>query len=189
MSFVPRMGLTGPTARAGCLFHPLGTGCCGGGGNYVAIAQNSTNCAISSTGTSWAFGGSLPNANNWLGFAYGNGTFAVAAYGSSVGAYSTNGGTNWLTSTMPAEDWRAIAFGNNLFVAIPAYSTNAVYSGNGINWTNAAHGLPDAGYWQALTYGNGPLSPLWAGPMNRPIPPTAQTGTPATACRTGIGPG
>ncbi len=126
-----------------------------GAGNYVAIAQNSTDTALSATGTNWVAGGSLPNSDNWLGFAYGNGTFAVAAYGSSVGAYSTNGGTNWLTSTMPAEDWRAMAFGNGLFVAIPAYSTNAVYSGNGIFWTNAVTGLPDAGYWQALTYGNG----------------------------------
>ncbi len=42
------------------------------GGYYVAMAWDATNSAVTSTGTSWAAGGPLPLASEWVSLAYGN---------------------------------------------------------------------------------------------------------------------
>ncbi len=42
------------------------------GGYYVAMAWDATNSAVTSTGTSWAAGGALPSASEWVSLAYGN---------------------------------------------------------------------------------------------------------------------
>lgn len=74
---------------------------CFGNNRFIAINYGGTDTAISINGTSWSAGGNLPNSRNWTSITWGNpsntsnGVFVAVAYGSAVGAISTDNGSSW----------------------------------------------------------------------------------------------
>ncbi len=74
---------------------------CYGNGKFIAISYGTTDVAESSDGTTWSAAGSMPTARNWSSVTWGNpgntanGVFVAVAYGSAVGAISTDNGANW----------------------------------------------------------------------------------------------
>jgi len=83
-------------------------------------------------------------------------TYHVAvASGGTQAAYSTNGGTSWITASLASSaTWTAVAYGNSRFVAVSSGGTASSISTNGTTWS-AGGALPSSTTWSAVTYGNG----------------------------------
>ena len=65
-----------------------------------------------------------PSSPGWVSVTYGNGYYVAVAYGTTTGAYSTNG-TTWTALTMPSSaGWLSVTYGNGYYVAV-AYGTTA----------------------------------------------------------------
>jgi hypothetical protein len=144
---------------------------CYGNGVYVAIAYNSSVCAMSSNGLNWT-AESMPlipstqpdlPPNAWESLAFGNGVFVALPACSGKGAISSNG-VAWTLVQLPVDErWYAIRYGNNHFVGI-ALDGSSAWSTNGLNWVSSATPLPresnatdaqNPANWQGLGYGNG----------------------------------
>jgi len=93
----------------------------------------------------------MPSTSQWQGVTYGNGYYVAVAYGTTAGAYSTNG-TTWTASTMPSgRPWYSVTYGNGYYVAV-GNGTAGAYSTNGTTWT--ASTMPSSHNWYSVTYGN-----------------------------------
>ena len=124
-------------------------------GTVALTGSKSVTIATTYTPPSTFTASTMPSSSYWTSVTYGNGYYvAVQAYGTTAGAYSTNG-TSWTASTMPsASTWVGVTYGNGYFVAIANGPTTAgAYSTNGTTWT--ASTLPSSANWNAVTYGNG----------------------------------
>lgn len=133
-----------------------------GNGSYVIIPSSGTaEMYYSSDLFSWKKSSGYKVAYYYTDIAYGDGKFVVVSKKTSSSTstsnkaiYSTDGGANWTTATLPASvAWNVIAFGNGMFVAAASGSATAAYSYNGIDWAKVT--LPTSANWQSCTYGNG----------------------------------
>lgn len=125
-----------------------------GNSRFVAVGSTINACAISTNGTTWSFGGTLPvtTATLWTGIAYGRGVW-VAVGNTTDAAYSTNNGTTWTAATLPSSGTWSVTYGNGRFVAVRSGSSAAAYSLDGITWTAAS--LPSSSNWNKVRYGQG----------------------------------
>ena len=83
-------------------------------------------------------------------------TVAVSS-GSTVNAYSTDGGITWTAGgALPTPGtWSAIAYGDGLWVAVRSGSTSVAYSSDGgVSWL-AGGPLPASTTWTGVAYGGG----------------------------------
>jgi hypothetical protein len=136
-----------------------------GDNRFVAIANNSSNAAISFNGQDW-FLTAMPVSRNWNSVVYGKpsavsqGVFVAVAGNLNSAAFSTSG-TSWTTSTMPSTyTWVDIAFGVDRFVAL-ASGANTVatgdWNGTTILWTRHIMDVIDDSTpksWVSIAYGN-----------------------------------
>ena len=129
-----------------------------GDGTFVAIGvpygYSHVNAAFSHDGINWISNGNTTlSSHNWSQLVYGNGTFVAVATGTSIAAYSTNGGSTWNDTSLPSSGtWASVAYGNGKFVAITMGSNVAAYSLDGITWVETT--LPKSINWSSVTYGN-----------------------------------
>lgn len=111
-----------------------------GNGTYLATYAGNTRTATSTDGVTWTAGGLTPSgpSGGWIA-CYGGGLWTMLdANGSLTGAYSTDGGNTWISTSVPsAAGVKAIAYGNGTFVAI-GYSTTYFTSPDGTFWTQRA---------------------------------------------------
>ena len=131
-----------------------------GNGRFVAVATGTNASAISIDGFNWIAGGTIPGGTTWVSIASGaisSTTYHVTVAGgagSTVSAYSSNGGDTWLAmGSLPAGNWTSVAFGNGRFVAV-SNGTVSAFSTTGTGWTNGG-GLVSANY-VSIAYGSGP---------------------------------
>jgi len=126
------------------------------GDRFVAIAYGATDSAYSYDGVTWFAGGALPSTANWQTIAYDSTSNTLAVTSSTTaGAYSTDKGATWSSSTLPAGDWRGLTFGEGLFVAVSYGSDDATTSADGITWDATPDTLPATANWSSIAYGNG----------------------------------
>ena len=144
-------------------------GLAAGNNTFVAIANGSSNAAVSNDGYTWT-ASIMPASRNWNGVAYGKpfgvstGVFVVVAGNLNAGAYSTTG-TSWSSTTLPTigdstlNEWVDIAYGKNIFVAL-ANSGNAAgvgtWDGTTLSWQGAIMEVQDSSAkdWVSVAYGN-----------------------------------
>ena len=141
-----------------------------GNNSFVGLTGGNTAYRSTNGGKSWNGPITLALTGNFNNIAYGNNTFVALPFNyysfdtaTGLAARSTDGGQNWITSSLPTStSWGAIAFGNGAFVGISAKNfadgvvntTAAAFStDNGASWT--ASTLPSAAVWTILTYGRG----------------------------------
>ena len=125
-----------------------------GNSRFIAIATGSNVTGISTAGTSWISGGTLPASTTWTGIAYGKGVWVAVASGGTQAASSTDGGSTWASATLPSSGtWTDVAYGNNMFIAVRSGSTAYAYSTNGTTWT--AGTLPGSVTNPSVIYGQG----------------------------------
>ena len=147
---------------------------------FIAVAGaesgSSTATAVSTNGTTWTAGGTLPSSQPWNNIA--GGTIGATNYwiaisssyaqglNTAIAAYSTNNGTSWSSIVLPSTQyWSNIAYGNSKFVITVggnfksgSFSGNgstavAAYSTNGTSFTSVS--LPSAQGWVGVTYYSG----------------------------------
>jgi len=124
-------------------------------GNFAAVSGgSSTSAAYSTDGETWN-SATLPSTGDWRCIAAGGGKLVALRYGSTEGAYSTDGGQSWnACTTLPVTgNWTSITYGNGTFVAVSTGGTVALTSTNGIDWTQRV--LPVSGNWSSVAYSNG----------------------------------
>lgn len=130
---------------------------------FVVISEGPNTAALySADATTWT-AATLPNNDNWLGIAFGAGTFVAVAYGvggaGGTNAATTTNGVTWTGKTLPsAQEWTAVAFGNSTFVAISNAPGNtagniAATSPTGTTWTSRT--MPSSSKWYSIAFGNG----------------------------------
>jgi uncharacterized membrane protein len=152
--------------------------------NTASTATSRVQPTASSFGT-WTAGGALPASQMWTSVAFGKalpatnstGTAAAGNYFmavgcgaalssvSTTGAYTADGGANWVSVTMPSMVASSVAFGNNYWMAVggAAFGATGVAnqqivayaSGIPLTWTSAATALPSAAAagWRKIAYG------------------------------------
>ena len=123
-------------------------------GDYSALlgGSTSTTTALSTNGTSWSAGGTLPS-EEWDSVAFGGGTF-VGLSAEGLAAYSTNNGASWTSVGVEAVgQWSSVTYADGKFVAVDYGSGVAVYSTNGVSWTTVS--MPETTNWTSVTYGDG----------------------------------
>jgi hypothetical protein len=125
------------------------------GGYFVALPENGTSTAISTTGSSFVSGGSRTNNVFWNVMAYGAGRWVAISAG-NICEYTDDPTSAWITGgNMPSSGgWSGLTYGRGVFVAVRSSSTSTAYSTNGASWT-AGGTLPASGAWTGLAYGNG----------------------------------
>lgn len=127
-----------------------------GAGLFVAVNYNTgTSVLTSSNGSAWTT--RTISSGSWRSVIYSDSLSRFVAVASdSKAAYSTNGVTWTLASSVPAGSWRSVIFatGLNLFVAVAYSGTNQVMtSTNGTTWT--ARTIPAAAQgrgWWSITW-------------------------------------
>lgn len=109
---------------------------CATASRFIAIG-NSNDVRWSSGGQQWTAGTVMPASQNWfLAAALGDVVVALPAAGSTVAAYSSNGGLTWGTSTIVDRSWSQLVAGNSIFVACTdAGVNNYMTSVDGVTWT------------------------------------------------------
>jgi len=141
----------------------------GKGGVYIAVTNSGTTSSISSDGSNWSAGGSLPSSGNWTGITHGlidDGStiakvsrFVAVQSGADIAAYSDDGGATWTQTALPASaNWSSVVYGNGKYVAIASNSTTTAVSNDGVIWdqngTLQSTGFVDiaygAGYYVAV---------------------------------------
>lgn len=124
-----------------------------GNGLFVAVSDDGTNRAMTSTdGVSWTTR-TAAAANRWQSVAFGAGKFvAVSNDGANRVMMSTNG-ANWSQPGTPISSgsWNSITYGNGLFVAVGG-SGVVMASSDGETWTS---GSAPSKNWRAVTSGAG----------------------------------
>jgi hypothetical protein len=171
----------------------------GAGGNasgtFVAINYGGNITSVSTNGSTWTAGGTLPSIQNWVSITYGNNRFVAIASNGSV-AYSVNYGTNWYASPAcagtttsvlsSAYTWTQIRYGQGVFLAI-SQGTVAATSPDGIVWTIRV--LPSNTNWSAAVFGNpSNISSSYIGAQPLWVVVSSASGTAAGSIRTGAQP-
>ena len=104
---------------------------------------------------------SLPSAQPWSSFCYGDGKFVAVAYNSNVAAYSTDA-INWTETNLTSmQYWACVCYGNGKFVAIAYGSNVAAVSTDGINWTETT--MSSEQEWRSICYGDGKFVAVCSG--------------------------
>ena len=104
----------------------------------------------SDDGINWSVGGGI--YGNYYGIAYGANKYVIVGSG-GVAAYSADG-KSWTDATIDNRSWRRVVYTGSRFVAV-SIDGYAAHSTDGITWTNATSGVPTAGQYYGLAYGNG----------------------------------
>lgn len=126
-------------------------------GVFIATASSGDSYLISYDGENWDTG-TLPQAGNYRGLAWGENIFVTIADASDV-AYTSSDGINWTLRTLPnVRQWIDCVYGDDIFVAIAVNNDSSAWSTNGTTWTAAT--IPDFGdstsnEWISLAYGKG----------------------------------
>ena len=103
----------------------------------------------------------LGAGEEWSSIAYGDGAFTAVARGSSISAYTTNGGYTWtsVNTSIGDDDWVDVAYGDHTYVAISGSSDTVKYStDSGATWLESTVDTSvdsTVNNWSKLTYGNG----------------------------------
>lgn len=110
---------------------------CATASKFIAVAKGNTDVRWSLNGQTWFAGTAMPSTQNWLlAAALGDIVVVIPAAGSTVAAYSTNGGATWGTSTVVDRSWSQLVAGNGIFVACTdGLLTNYMTSPDGVTWT------------------------------------------------------
>jgi hypothetical protein len=95
---------------------------------------------------------SISVTNTWYNAAFNNGTFVIVGGNNSNGAYSTNGGLTWTSSTLPISGAQSVVYGADKFVAVGDLTTTGAYSTDGITWSSSTT-LPSSVTWNSVAYG------------------------------------
>lgn len=113
------------------------TAVCATASKFIAVAQGHTDVRWSPNGQAWFAGTAMPSANNWLlAAALGDVVVVIPGTGSTVAAYSSNGGVTWGTSTVVDRSWSQLVAGNGIFVACTdSILNNYMTSPDGVTWT------------------------------------------------------
>lgn len=119
-----------------------------GNGQFVVPQPNSSNVYTSPDGTTWTTR-SMGATAAWGQVAFGNGVHVAVVNGSTVTAYSTNGGVSWTAGAQPVAGAR-VSFANGYFFAMS--TAGAATSIDGINWTSRT--LPVYVASSSVAYGN-----------------------------------
>ena len=100
----------------------------GGSPKWVSTTGSGGKSAVSSDGSSWGFGGDLPEiAGGYRAVTYGNGYFVTVSYNGSYRlAWSDDGGSTWnVPADFPhTEKWRAVAYGDGKMVTLSSTATD-----------------------------------------------------------------
>jgi hypothetical protein len=109
-------------------------------GNDTLVAVGDSGQVYSNdNGQTWNYASS-PLPGPWYDVAFGNDTFVMIGYNTSLIAYSADNGRTWQYSdTQLPINWRAVGFGNDTFVVFGGeygyYSNYAYSTDNGRTWT------------------------------------------------------
>ena len=122
-----------------------------GNGIFFVPKYNTTTLIKSTDGKTWtSYPATLPSTsnNNWIGTAYGGGTYIVnssTTFGYSSDSITWTGGTfpSGLSSIGP----QGITYGGGMF------SGMGLYSSNGITWSSST--VPSSQTWHKTEFGNG----------------------------------
>jgi len=137
-----------------------------GDGNFVAIATGTDETSISSNGTTWNIGGTLPSSGTWTAITYGNSKHLAVKQGSNQAAISSNGGQTWTSGIISSTaNWIDVAYGNNTFIAIATGGTSTATSITGLSWSNGG-ALPTSTTWSSIAYGSGVWVAIASGGTN-----------------------
>jgi len=141
------LNVPGVLYAAGNTLTVLGTSLGGTVANNLTITINTVNSPSGSIATFTATGTAVTPK-----------IVAVAGGGTNVGGYSTDGGTTWTASTLPASgNWIGVAYGVvanvGYYVAVMNNSGNTAWSTDGITWTASSIGT--SALWTDVAYGNG----------------------------------
>lgn len=119
-----------------------------GGDNHIMRSSDN--------GVTWATG-TVPESNNWLSIAFGNGVFvAVAASGTNRAMRSTDNGFSWTAiAAAAANSWASVTYGDGVFIAVSTDGTNRTMRSTdlGLTWTPVAAAA--ANQWFGIAYGGG----------------------------------
>lgn len=107
------------------------TGFIYGGGQFVAVGNDSGVSFSSPNAQQWAEGGTGLNDDYYTGVTYGNGTYV--AVDTSGDLYSSTDGSTWTEVAEPGTTLNAVAFGNGTFVAFGSHGVVET-SSNGKQW-------------------------------------------------------
>lgn len=123
-----------------------------GGGEFVAIVENTNLAYYSNGGVNW-IETTLPQNARWIRVAHGGGKFVAIANNSNLVAYSDDG-INWSETTLPNIRYGAsITYGPDRFIIVSFFSNTASYSFDGINWSEMK--LPIGSNWSGVSYSFG----------------------------------
>jgi hypothetical protein len=119
-------------------------------GVFVAVAANTNFVAYSNDGTTWQTA-NIGTTDVWQGLAGNVASNDWVAVGTSNFSKSTNGGSIWNSSSMPAGNWGPAAHGNGTYVALTVDSDVAAYSTDGTSWATTL--LPASANWTTVIFG------------------------------------
>ena len=106
------------------------------GGSIGSWGYADTALYSSDGGETWD-SATLPDNQQWVGAAYGNGKYVTLAYNTSTAAYSSDGGATWNSASLPSSaKWCDVAYGDGKFIAINENGLGkGAVSTDGQNWS------------------------------------------------------
>lgn len=137
-------------------------GSVGGEGYFVLVSgltSDSTDAAYSTDGITFNVS-ALPTNTRWSSVAYGDEVFVAVAGNTATttttAAYSTDGGQNWSSATLPgaAARWVKVVYGGGAFTAFAYNSDRTAYSSDGGQTWIEGPSLASTANWNTATYGN-----------------------------------
>jgi hypothetical protein len=142
-----------------------------GTGYFVVVSgltSDSTAAAYSTDGISFS-AATLPTNTRWSSVAYGDEIFVAVAGNTATttttAAYSTDGGQNWSSATLPgaAARWIKVVYGGGAFTAFAYNSNRTAYSDDGGQTWVEGPALTTTANWNTAAYGNSRLAVLATG--------------------------
>ena len=144
-----------------------------GNNAFIAIGRGSNRSLRSTDGVIWTASTNLPFATTWNGLTHGYSTTGTSVWltvagTADRGAYSTDNGATWTSTTLPDigdstfNEWVDVAYGKNKFIAV-ANSGNFVAVGQYNSLTNTWSWSPEimdviadssVKDWKSITYGS-----------------------------------
>lgn len=125
------------------------------GGQFVATGDSAstpnTSVITSHDGIAWTQR-TTPVDDDFLGIAYGNGTYVVLGRNYCI---TSPDGIIWTSRTIVAASWKSVAFGAGLFVAVTdtGFGAIAMSSPDGIVWASRVSASDQV--WESVTYFSG----------------------------------
>lgn len=140
-----------PTAASvflsGSNFDSSWSGIAYGGGMFIAVGTNGTNCIMRSVdGLVWETDSGTSATYGW-DIAYGHAGFVVVMSNKSS-SVSADGGDTWISASLPPTgDWRKITYGNGVYVIVNRSATDyaTMYSTDGLTWITGSNSLAEKG--------------------------------------------